>query len=226
MSQSADANVGFTLSPTSRSTLIRILDAFAAALPQASAVLTDKAGRIVEIARKPVAVDLEAIAALAAGCNASTNELARSLGDDSFMLFFEHEDDRQVFVWPVGDRALLLVLLKGGAWGEQLEELVDGKLGKELSQVIGEGREPLQAVPPPRIKPPEPPPKDIAAQMQALSSKILMLQSSRAKEFTPEVNAYLVKVREDVVQNVNRKDWPRVTAVCNTALDWLNRAFP
>lgn len=225
MAQAADANVGFTLPAQARSQLIHILDSFAEALPQASSLLTDKAGRIVEIARKPLGVDLEALAALAAGCNASTNELARFLGDEGFMLFFEHDDDRQVFIWPVADRALLVVLLKGDAWGQKLEELVDGKLGKDLAAVIGNAREPLQAVPPPRIKP-QPPPGPVTTKMKDLSAKIMLLQSSRAREFTDDVNARLLKDREEIVQAVNRQDWGRAGEICDVTLDWLTRAFP
>ncbi|MEK7766557.1 MAG: roadblock/LC7 domain-containing protein, partial [bacterium] len=146
----ADANIGFTLTGDGRTRLVRVLDAFAAALPSASAILIDKAGRIVEIARKPLGVKLEAIAALASACHASTHELAHAMKEDEFALLFENEDEQQVYVWPVADRALLVILVKGAAAVDALEQHMDGALGKELIAVIAGARDTLQAVPPPR----------------------------------------------------------------------------
>jgi len=45
----ADSNVAFTVSQEARIRLIRCLDALAAALPQASAFLLDRAGRFVDV---------------------------------------------------------------------------------------------------------------------------------------------------------------------------------
>lgn len=217
----ADANVGFTLTAEGRTRLIRVLDALATALPQASAVLIDLAGRIVEIARKPLGVKLEAIAALASACHASTHELAGSLGEEEFALLFENEDDQQVYVWPVADRALLVVLVKGATAGvELLEQQMEGAPGKELEAVVTSARAPLQAVPPPRIAPPTVP-ASVGHQVQGLVFTIMELQGSHPKAFTPEVSARLLRSREEVVQAMSRHDWDKALALCEATRTWL-----
>jgi len=215
-----DANIGFTLTPEGRARLIHVLDDFAASLPSASALLTDKAGRIVEIARKPVGVNLEAIAALAAGCHASNHELAKSIGEEDFSFLFEHTDDRQVYVWPVADRGLLVVLLKGYAGAEQLEQMMDGKLGKDLETVLTGAREPLRSVPPPRVDSTGVPP-DLAAKMKALTSHIMDTQTRKPTAFSEATRARLLKDREDLVQAMSRRDWARAGGLIDQVHGWL-----
>lgn len=224
MPLAADANVGFTLTPEGKARLIRVLEAIADALPKASAILTDRAGRIAEVARKPPGIDLEALAALAAGCNATTSELALALGDQDFSLLFEHDDDQQVFVWPVADRALLVILLRSSSWGEKLEDLVAGKLGIELSAVLKEARDPLQAVPPPRINPQDIP-HALSERMRILTVRIMELRSKREKDFTTEVNAQILRAREELIQAMNRQDWDRARKSCEDTLKWVNATF-
>jgi predicted regulator of Ras-like GTPase activity (Roadblock/LC7/MglB family) len=140
MPPAADANIGFTLTPESRTAMMRLMDGFAGELPQASVILTDLAGRIVDVARKPLGVTLEGIAALAAGVFASTSALAKSMGDDEFSLVFEHDADRQVYVRPIAGRALLVVLLKGAAAAERIDDRLEGPLGADLAAVISRCR--------------------------------------------------------------------------------------
>ncbi|MEK7474984.1 MAG: hypothetical protein AAB152_05040 [Candidatus Coatesbacteria bacterium] len=220
-----DANVGFTLTPQGRMRLIRLLDTFAEQLPQASAFLTDLAGRIVEIARKPVGVKLEEISALAAGCYASTHQLAGAFQEKNFALAFQHEDDRQVLVWPVGERALLVVLLRGVSALEDLEEKMEGPLGADLAAVVQEAREPLQSVPPPRIEPAEVPP-EVRALERALTELIMDLQAKHPTGFTPEVSSRLLHAREDLARAIAGGDWPRAGELCASTRAWLGQVFP
>jgi len=220
MPASADANIGFTLTPEGRARLIRLLDDFASSLPQASAIMIDRAGRIVEIARKPVGVNLEAISALAAGCHASNHELARILGEPDFAFLFEHTDDRQVYVWPVAERALLVVLLRGSAGVDQLERMMEDRLGKDLEAIVTGAREPLRSAPPPRIDPSDVPP-DLGSKMRALTVLMLEVQTKKAAAFTPEVSAKLLKDREELVQAMSRRDWARAGGLIESTTAWI-----
>jgi predicted regulator of Ras-like GTPase activity (Roadblock/LC7/MglB family) len=220
MSPVGDANIGFTLTPEGRSRLIHVLDGFAAALPSASAILIDKAGRIVEIARKPVGVNLEAISALAAGCHASNHELAKAIGEEDFSFLFEHTDDRQVYVWPVADRGLLVVLLKGYAGAEQLEKMMDEKMGKDLEAVLTGAREPLRSVPPPRVDPSDVPP-ELGSKMKALTMLILDVQARKSAAFNEATRARLLKDREDLVQAMSRRDWVRAGGLIESTTAWI-----
>ena len=221
----SDANVGFTLTPQGRSRLIRLLDTFAEQLPQASAFLTDLAGRIVEIARKPMGVRLEEISALAAGCYASTEKLAGSFREKHFALAFEHEDERQVLVWPVGERALLVVLLKGARAMEQLEEKMEGPLGMDLASVLAEAREPLQAVPPPRVEVAEVPSEVLQAE-RVLNSTVMEKQAAKPASFTPEVSTRLLNSREEIARAIAGRNWQMAVDLCRTTQAWLSTAIP
>jgi len=216
----ADANFGFILSPPQRQRVARILDGMVDGLAQSSGVLTDRAGRIVEIARKPVGVQLPAISALAAGCFATTAELAKELGEEEYALQFQHENDQQVYIWPVADRALLVVMLRGSAAIETLEGRLNGTMGQELAGVIKEAREPMKAVPPPRITPPELP-VELRQRTRALTALIMDLQAKRPKEFTTEINAGLLHSRESLVQALSKRDWRRAWEICEGTRQWL-----
>jgi len=217
----ADSNVAFTVSPEARIRLIRCLDALAAALPQASAFLIDRAGRIVDVPRKPPGVDLEAISALAAGCHASTQELAESLGDKGFALLFEHGDDRQIYVWPVLGRALLVVLMKGVSGVEQLEQQMEGPLGKELEAVVRDARDPIQTVAAPRIEPNSVPP-EITAKVRALNALVAEMQAKNPVLLSGENGVRLLRAREVMVQTASRQDWERTSSICDQTTAWLN----
>lgn len=216
-----DANVGFTLTPDARMRLIRTLDAIAQAIPQSSALLIDLAGRIVDIPRKPPGVNIEAISALSAGVNASTNELAGSMGEKAFALLFEHGDDRQLYVWPVAERSLLVVLLRGATAVEQLEDLMEGKLGQELEAVVREAREPLKSVPPPRIEPAAVPPA-LEEQVRLLHAFTMDVQARKPNAFSGEGNRRLLKAREELVQAMTRQDWDAAGRVCDETRRWLS----
>jgi len=217
----ADSNVAFTVSQEARIRLIRCLDALAAALPQASAFLIDRAGRIVDVPRKPPGVDLEAISALAAGVHASTQELAESLGDRGFALLFEHGDDRQVYVWPILGRALLVVLMKGAVGVEQLEQQMEGPLGKELEAVVQEARDPLQTVAAPRIEPHQVPP-EITAKVHSLNAMVTEMQGKNPVLLSGENGARLLRAREVMVQTASKQDWERTSSICDQTTAWLN----
>jgi len=216
----ADANFGFLLSAPQRQQVARLLDGMVDGLAQSSGVLTDRAGRIVEIARKPVGVQLPAISALAAGCFATTAELAKELGEQEYSLLFQHENDQQVYIWPVGDRALLVVMLRGGPAVETLEGRLNGTMGQELASVVMSAREPAKVVPPPRIAPPELP-AELRQRTRALTALIMDLQSKRPKEFTAEVNAGLLHSRESLVQALSRRDWRKAWEICEGTRQWL-----
>ncbi len=220
MYQQPDANVGFTLAQEARTRLMRVFDALAGALPDVSAILTDRAGRIVEMSRKPPGVNLEAIAALAAGVTASTMELASDMGEAGFELVFEHENERQVGVWPVADRALLVVLLKGAAAVQQFEERMEGKLGAELADIITGAREPLRAVPPPRLES-RPVPPQVEQKGAALNRLVAEVQEKKPQALAGENASKMLKFREGILQAAGRSDWDRAEALCDEARRWL-----
>mgnify|MGYP001587973889 CR=1 FL=1 len=124
----ADANVSFTLTQEGRTRLIRALDRLTQGLTRASAVLTDTSGRIVDVTKRPVGVNLEELSALAAGCHATTQALARAMGEREATLVFEHEDEQRVCIWPVMGRALLVVFLRDKGSVDALEQRLAGPL--------------------------------------------------------------------------------------------------
>jgi len=220
MAQLGDANIGFTLTPEGRMRLIRSLDAITQAIPQSAALLIDLAGRIVDVPKRPPGVNLEAISALAAGCHASTTELAVTMGEKSYALLFEHGDDRQVYVWPVGERALLVVLLKGSASVEQLETHMEGKLGAELESVVKDAREPMKSVPPPRIEPAEGP-SILEDKVRTLNAFIMDIQANKPGSLAGERSKRLLKAREELVQAMSHEFWEKASDICDETRKWL-----
>jgi hypothetical protein len=218
----SDANVGFLLTQSQRVQVARALDGLVDGLAQSSSVLIDRAGRVVEIARKPFGVPLPAISALAAGCFATTRELARVLGEEDPALLFQHESDQQVYIWPVAERALLVVLLKGtvASGVVTLEERLNGALGKDLVSTVQAAQEPPRVVPPPKVSPPEIPP-EVRQRTRALTALIMDLQASRPNDFTPEINAGLLRARESLVQALSRRDWRKAWEICEGTRQWL-----
>lgn len=217
-----DTNIGFTLTQQQRIQLARSLDGMVDGLAQSSSVLIDRAGRIVEIARKPFGVNLPAISALAAGCYATTSELAKTTGDENFSLLFQHENDQQVYIWPVLDRALVVVLLKGtAATGvEMLESRFSGAIGTDLIRTIKEAQEPPRTVPPPKVVAPEVPP-ELRQRTRALTGLIMDLQTKRPGDFTPEINAGLLRSRETLIQSMSKRDWRKAWEICEGTRQWL-----
>lgn len=218
-----DANIGFTLTPEGRTRLIRALDSLTQAIPQSIALLIDLAGRIVDVPKRPPGVNLEAISALAAGCHASTTELAVTMGEKSYALLFEHGDDRQVYVWPVGERGLLVVLLKGSATVEQLEAYMEGKLGVELESLVKDAREPLKSVPPPRIEPAEGP-AAIEEKVRSLNAFIMDIQANKPGTLTGDRGKRLLRAREDLVQAMSHGNWDKASVICDETRTWLGGA--
>jgi len=221
----SDVNVGFVLSPEGKGRVVRILDELAAALPSASAVLIDRAGRIVEIARRPVGIKLEELAALAAGVFASSNALGQSMGEPAFTLEFEHENDQEVLVWPVGERALLVMLVKGLDGAEKLEERMDCITGKELAAVVALAQEPPRSVPPPRVEAAAMP-ASLAEKIRELTLLVMGLQAAHAAKFTPEVHVKMLRFREDITRSVGREDWEHAGEHVDGALLWLKNTLP
>jgi predicted regulator of Ras-like GTPase activity (Roadblock/LC7/MglB family) len=221
----SDVNVGFVLSPEGRGRVIRMLDELAAALPSASAVLIDRAGRIVEVARRPPGIRLEELAALAAGVFASSNALGQSMGEASFTLEFEHENDQEVLVWPVGERALLVVLVKGLDGAEKLEEKMESVMGKELATVVALAQEPPRSIPPPRVEASAMPPS-LSEQIRELTLLVMTLQAAHPAKFTPEVHVKMLRFREDLTRSVGREDWDHAGEYASAALLWLKTNLP
>ena len=220
MAAMGDANIGFTLTSEGRTRLIRALDAVTQTIPQSAALLIDLAGRIVDVPKRPPGVNLEAISALAAGCHASTTELAVTMGEKSYALLFEHGDDRQVYVWPIGERALLVVLLKGSASVEQLETQMEGKLGMELEAVVKDAREPMKTVPPPRIEPAEGP-SVIEEKVRTLNAFIMDIQANKPGTLAGDRNKRLLKAREELVQAMSHGFWDKAADICDETRKWL-----
>jgi predicted regulator of Ras-like GTPase activity (Roadblock/LC7/MglB family) len=221
----SDVNVGFILTPEGKGRVVRILDDLAAALPSASAVLIDRAGRIVEVARRPLGVKLDELAALAAGVFASSNALGQSMGEAAFTLEFEHENDQEVLVWPVGERALLVMLVKGLDGAEKLEERMEGLMGKELATVVGMAQEPPRSIPPPRVEAAAMPPS-LAERIRELTLLVMGLQAAHAAKFTPDVHLKMLRFREDITRSVGREDWEHAEEHAYAALLWLKTNLP
>jgi predicted regulator of Ras-like GTPase activity (Roadblock/LC7/MglB family) len=215
-----DTNVGFILTMSQRIQIGRLLDGFVEGLSQSSSVLIDRAGRIAEIARKPVGVNLHAISALAAGCFATTHELAQAMGENEYSLLFQHENEQQVYIWPVADRALLVVLLRGMSGVQTLEDRLAGSMGLDLVKVVKEAQEPPKTVPPPRVIPPEIP-AEVRHRTRALTALIMDLQARRPQDFTPDVNTGLLRSREQLVQALTKRDWRKAWEICEGTRQWL-----
>jgi len=215
-----DANIGFTLTAEGRTRLIRALDNLTQAIPQSVALLIDLAGRIVDVPKRPAGINLEAISALAAGCHASTTELAVTMGEKSYALLFEHGDDRQVYVWPIGARGLLVVLLKGSASVELLETHMEGKLGVELDAIVKDAREPMKTVPPPRIEPAEGP-SVIEEKVRSLNAFIMDIQANKPANLAGDRGKRLLKAREELVQAMSHGFWDKAAEICDETRAWL-----
>lgn len=209
----SDGNVAFTLTPPQRQRVMRTLDKIVYGLPQASSILIDRSGRIVEVARRPVGVELPAISALAAGCYATTHELANAMGEKEYSLLFQHEDDQQVYIWAVGDRALLVVLLRGASSADTLEEHLAQGLGSELTAIVREANEPAMSAPPPRVEAAVIP-QEVREKTRTLTAVIMDLQANLPGKFTPRVNSALLHSREQLVKAICRQDWRAAIEIC------------
>lgn len=218
--QAGDTNVGFIFTQGQRIQVGRLLDSVVDGLAQSSSVLIDRAGRIAEIARKPVGVNLHAISALAAGCFATTHELAAAMGEAEYSLLFQHENEQQVYIWPVADRALLVVIMRGNVGVQTLEDRLTGSVGIDLTRVVMEAQAPVMAVPPPRVTPPEVP-VELRHRTRALSALIMDLQTRRPGDFTQDVNTGLLRSREQLVQAMSKRDWRKAWEICEGTRQWL-----
>jgi len=219
-----DSNVGFILEPTQRVRLKEVMEGIITDLPQGYSVLIDHAGRIVEAAREPAGVQLEALSALSAGCYATTLELAKVMGEDEYSLLFRQEDDHQVFIWPVSGRALLVAQISTAKAVDALEERLSGPLGRELIGIVRDAKMPEKKVPPPRIVIEEIP-YEVQARMKSLTAIIMDLQAKRAEQFNDEVKKILLKSREELIKAVSVQDWRRAMGLCNWTRQWLAGAF-
>ena len=186
--------------------------------------MIDHAGRIVEAAREPAGVQLEALSALSAGCYATTLELAKVMGEEEYSLLFRQEDDHQVYIWPVSGRALLVAQIRTTKAVDELEERLGGPLGRELINIIRDAKMPEKKVPPPRIVIEEIP-YEVQARMKSLTAIIMDLQAKRAEDFNREVNKVLLKSREELIKAVAGQDWRRAMGLCTWTRQWLAGAF-
>lgn len=218
--QSADANLAFVLTPGLKQQVSRVLDALIEGIPQSTSVLIDRAGRIVDVARKPVGVDLQSISALAAGCFATTHELATAMEEDEYSLLFQHENDQQVYIWPVVDRALLVILLGGARWVPTVEERVQGDLGQSLISAIKAAAEPPRVVPAPKIAPVEIP-DEVRERMRALTAIIMDLQAKQPQDFNAAVNRYLLASRDELIRALGKREWRIAAEICERTRRWM-----
>lgn len=219
-----DSNVGFILEPPQKARLREVMEGLITDLPQGYSVLIDHAGRIVEAAREPAGIQLEALSALSAGCYATTLELAKVMGEEEYSLIFRQEDDHQVFIWPVSGRALLVAQIRTAKAVDDLEERLGGPLGRELIGIIRDAKMPPKRVPPPRIVIEEIP-YEVQARMKSLTAIIIDLQANRAEGFNHEVNVVLLKSREELIKAVAASDWRRAIGLCNWTRQWLAGMF-
>src|SRR6185503_17327780 len=102
----------------------------------------------------------------------------------------------------------------------EFEHRMDGALGRELAAVIEQAREPLKSVPPPRVSPADIPPP-IAAQMRMLTERIMLLQASAPAGFPPEMQARLLKARDDLGRTISALDWLGATRLLAETSRWL-----
>jgi len=219
-----DSNVGFILEPAQKARLREVMEGLITDLPQGYSVLIDHAGRIVEAAREPAGVQLEALSALSAGCYATTLELAKVMGEEEYSLLFRQEDEHQVYIWPVSGRALLVAQIRTTKAVDDLEERLGGPLGRELIGIVRNARMPEKKVPPPRIVIEEIP-YEVQARMKSLTAIIMDLQAKRAMDFNDEVKKILLKSREELIKAVAAQDWRRAMGVCSWTRQWLAGAF-
>lgn len=219
---SGDSNVGFTLTSIQRRQVGLLLERVVEELPNASSLLIDKAGRIVEVAQKPMGVNLPAISALAAGCYATTHGLAEAMGESDYSLLFQHENDQQVFIQPVAGRALLVVLLHAASAVDTVEHRLGNGLGTDLAKVVTEAQEPERRVPPPRVILADIPP-EVRQKTRALTALIMDLQARRTEDFTPRVTQGLLTARDLLVQILGRQEWDKAAEACENTRQWLLR---
>ena len=219
-----DSNVGFILEAAPKARLREVMEGLITDLPQGYSVLIDHAGRIVEAAREPVGVQLEALSALSAGCYATTLELAKVMGEEEYSLLFRQEDDHQVYIWPVSGRALLVAQIRTTKAVDELEERLGGPLGRELISIVRDAKMPERKVPPPRIVIEEIP-YEVQARMKTLTAIIMDLQAKRHDEFNDEVKRILLKSREELIKAVAGQDWRRAMGLCTWTRQWLAGAF-
>jgi hypothetical protein len=219
-----DSNVGFILEPAAKARLKEVMEGIITDLPQSYSVLIDHAGRIVEAAREPAGVQLEALSALSAGCYATTLELAKVMGEEEYSLLFRQEDDHQVYIWPVSGRALLVAQIRTTKAVDELEERLGGPLGRELISIVREAKMPEKKVPPPRIVIEEIP-YEVQSRMKSLTAIIMDLQAKRSEDFNQEVKKILLKSREELIKAVAAQDWRRAMGLCSWTRQWLAGAF-
>ena len=219
-----DSNVGFILEPAQKARLREVMEGIITDLPQGYSVLIDHAGRIVEAAREPAGVQLEALSALSAGCYATTLELAKVMGEEEYSLLFRQEDDHQVYIWPVSGRALLVAQIRTTKAVDALEERLGGPLGRELIGIVRDAKMPEKKVPPPRIVIEEIP-YEVQARMKSLTAIIMDLQAKRSEDFNDEVKKILLKSREELIKAVAGQDWRRAMGLCTWTRQWLAGAF-
>ncbi len=217
---SPDTNVGFVLDSAQQTRVAGLMERILDELPQGYSVLIDRAGRIVNVCHEPVGVQLEALSALSAGCYATTNELAKVMGEEEYSLLFRQEDDNQVYVWPVADRALLVVLLKTSRGVEMLEERLGGPMGRELVAMVRTAKLPDRPTPPPRIVIEEIP-YEVRTRTRNLTALITSLQTRMPEKFNDEIKRVLLKAREEIIKSITAQDWRRTMGVCEWCRQWL-----
>jgi len=217
---SSDSNVGFMLTTAQRQQVIKSLSGCVEGMPSASAILIDRAGRVVEDASRPTGVNLPAISALAAGCYATTHELAKTVGQPEYSLLFQHEDGRQVYIWPVGVRGLLVALLGGVRFVPELEMRLKGAVGTALAEVVAAAQEPERHVPPPRIVTLEVP-EEVKAKTKVLTALLLDLQQRSGGKFPPEASRFLLQARDRLARALSNSEWKEALAECESTRAWL-----
>ena len=218
--QASDSNTAFTLTQIQRQQVIRAMTACVDEIPTASAMLIDHAGRVVEESSRPTGVNMQAISALAAGCYATTHELAKTVGQPEYSLLFQHDNGQQVYIWPVADRALLVALLKSAVHVPILEKKLAGEAGAELSAVITAAQAPEKRVPPPKVVLTDMP-EEVRTHTRTLATLLADLQARSGGTFTPETARYLLQSRDELVRSLGRGDWKSTIGICEATRKWL-----
>ncbi|MEK7766558.1 MAG: hypothetical protein AAB368_09990, partial [bacterium] len=86
-------------------------------------------------------------------------------------------------------------------------------------------RDPLQAVPPPRIES-QRLPDALGHKMEALIFYIMDLQGRHPASFGAEATGKLLRMREELVQVMSRQDWEKAGVLCDATRAWLATVVP
>ena len=95
-------------------------------------------------------------------------------------------------------------------------------MGQELAAIMDEVRDPLQAVPPPRIAPQDVP-AQVREKIKGLNALVTELQTKREKDFSEEIRGKILRARGDMGQSMSRQRWDEASRLADDTCAWLLR---